>query len=159
MEDPSMRCAVKLIALAIVMGVASSALARPSFVAVDQSAPAAKSNEPAAGNAGASRSGESWRYRRHGGLWWYWLPSEKWVYWTADRWNAYESHATSQFRAARPPRSSSYPADQGNWGPVRYNSYGQPQYPYSQRKSGLRQLGPVPAMGGVRSLPGWGGER
>ena len=37
--------------------------------------------------------------------------------------------------------------------------YGQPQYPYSQRKSGLRQLGPVPAMGGVRSLPGWGGER
>ena len=32
----------------------------------------------------------SWRYRRHGGLWWYWLPSEKWVYWTGDRWTSYD---------------------------------------------------------------------
>lgn len=35
----------------------------------------------------------------------------------------------------------------------------QPQYPKSMRRSGLKQLGAVPAMGGVRSLPGWGGER
>jgi hypothetical protein len=155
-----MRSAVKLIALAIVVGAPSSALARQaSDAAAGQAAPTATSNESAAGNVAAPQSSESWRYRRHNGQWWYWLPSEKWVYWTGDRWNAYEPHAASQFRAARRSGSSSYPADQGNWGPVRYNRYGQPQYPYSQRKSGLRQLGPVPAMGGVRAMPGWGGER
>jgi hypothetical protein len=48
----------------------------------------------------------------------------------------------------------------------RYRSYSyggpliaRPQYPKSMRQRGLRQLGPVPAMGGVRSLPFWGGER
>jgi hypothetical protein len=45
-----------------------------------------------------------------------------------------------------------------------YRSFGgpliaRPQYPRSMRTSGLKQLGPVPAMGGVRSLPFWGGER
>ena len=27
------------------------------------------------------------------------------------------------------------------------------------RTHGMKQLGPVPALGGVRSLKGWGGER
>ncbi|MBL9122880.1 MAG: hypothetical protein JNG90_04560 [Planctomycetaceae bacterium] len=27
------------------------------------------------------------------------------------------------------------------------------------RTKGMKQLGPVPALGGVRSLKGWGGER
>ena len=65
----------------------------------------------------------------------------------------------------RAPRTYSYSNNQGGnpqwgfWGPVRYNQYGQPQYPYSQRSGNqLQQLGPVPAAGGVRSLPGWGGE-
>ena len=102
---------------------------------------------------------ESWRYRRHDGLWWYWLPSNKWVYWTGNQWAPFETRGYSELRAARPARTYSYPSDQGNWGPVRYDRFGQPRYPYSQRKSGLRQLGPVPALGGVRSLPGWGGER
>jgi hypothetical protein len=155
-----MRSAAKVIALAIVVGAPSTALAsQASDAAAGPTASTAKSNASAAGNVVGSRPGESWRYRRHDGQWWYWLPSEKWVYWTGDRWKAYEPLATSQSRAARQSGGSSYPADQGNWGPVRYNRYGQPQYPYSQRKSGLRQLGPVPAMGGVRSLPGWGGER
>lgn len=35
----------------------------------------------------------------------------------------------------------------------------QPQYPKSMRKRGLKQLGAVPALGGVRSLSFWGGER
>lgn len=35
----------------------------------------------------------------------------------------------------------------------------QKQYPKSMRTRGLKQLGAVPAMGGVRSLPFWGGER
>lgn len=148
--------------VAFAMVVSLGAAVSSSRAADADSAPlvqAARLNVPVADQPAASGSGESWRYRRHGGQWWYWLPSEKWVVWTADRWTAYEAQAHSAFRAARPQRNSSYPADQGNWGPVRYNGYGQPQYPYSQRKSGLRQLGPVPAMGGVRSLPGWGGER
>ncbi len=28
-----------------------------------------------------------------------------------------------------------------------------------KRTKGMKQLGPVPALGGVRSLKGWGGER
>ena len=155
-----MRSAVKIIALAIVMSVASSALAaQASDAPVGQSPPTATSAEPAAVSAAGSQSGESWRFRRHDGLWWYWLPSEKWVYWTDGHWNAYEPQAYSQYRASRQSRGYSYPSGQGNWGSVRYNSYGQPEYPYSRRKTGIKQLGPVPAMGGVRSLPGWGGER
>lgn len=110
----------------------------------------------------AAAPGERWRFKQHNGLWWYWLPTNQWVYWTDGKWVPYDQQSYAAFLAARQPRVNSYsggPAQQGNWGPVRYNQYGQPQYPYSQRSSGIRQLGPVPAMGGVRSLPGWGGER
>jgi hypothetical protein len=102
---------------------------------------------------------DAWRYRRHNGAWWYWLPSNRWVYWTGEKWMPYRAQTYARSAPAQRYRSNSYPADQGNWGPIRYNGYGQPEWPYSQRRSGLRQLGPVPAMGGVRSLPGWGGER
>ncbi len=110
--------------------------------------------------APASKS-ETWRYRQHQGLWWYWLPSNKWVYWTDNHWVPYEAQSYAQLNASRRPAvtSNSGGTAWGDWGPIRYNSYGQPQYPYSQRQSGIRQLGPVPAPGGVRSLPGWGGER
>jgi hypothetical protein len=117
--------------------------------------------------AGAEKSpGETWRYRKHQGLWWYWLPSNKWVYWTDNRWVPYEAESYAKFNAARRPQPQSQAYSNsgsnptwGNWGPIRYNQWGQRQYPYSQRSSGLQQLGPVPAPGGVRSLPGWGGER
>jgi hypothetical protein len=112
----------------------------------------------------ASQQNDAWRFKYHAGQWWYWLPSERWVVWNGQSWTPYS--AASQPSVLRPQRSygynsggSGYNSGQGNWGPVRYNQYGQRQYPYSQRRSGLQQLGPVPAMGGVRSLPGWGGER
>ena len=125
-----------------------------------------QANAAAAGqSAGSDKpAGETWRYRQHDGLWWYWLPSNKWVYWTDGHWTPYDATTYAQFNASRRPKvysnsgSGGYQS-QGNWGPVRYNQWGQRQYPYSQRSSGLQQLGPVPAMGGVRSLPGWGGER
>lgn len=28
----------------------------------------------------------SWRYKQHNGKWWYWLPSERWVYWSNGAW-------------------------------------------------------------------------
>jgi hypothetical protein len=30
---------------------------------------------------------QTWRYRWHDGRWWYWMPSEHWVYWEEGRWN------------------------------------------------------------------------
>lgn len=115
-------------------------------------------------------SGEKWRFRQHEGLWWYWLPSEKWVYWHEGKWVPYDAAEYAELRRSQPSRrytyfrgggkqsTNGYP-ELGQWGRVRYDGYGQRQYPYSRRNSGIRQLGPVPAMGGVRSLPGWGGER
>ncbi len=140
-----------------------SIISVPAAWACGTTAPPAGEEQSAAAAPSSAvehqQQGEQWRFRRHDGLWWYWLPSNKWVYWTGERWAPYETRTYAEFRTARRAQSYSYPADQGNWGPVRYNRFGQPEWPYSQRRSGLRQLGPVPAMGGVRSLPGWGGER
>jgi hypothetical protein len=121
---------------------------------------------------GAPAGGDAWRFKQHRGFWWYWLPSEKWVIWSGGKWVPYDPASFAQLEAARAPRATYYRGggsgsrsgapgypELGQWGRVRYNSYGQREYPYSRRTSGIRQLGPVPAMGGVRSLPGWGGER
>ena len=134
-------------------------------------------SEPAANGAAQVEAGaqapaqptatsDTWRYRRHDGLWWYWLPSEKWVYWNDGRWDPYDPQSYAAFKASRAPRvqqNSGYArggqSGWGPWGPIRYDRYGNPQYPYSQRRSGMQQLGPVPTPAGVRSLPGWGGER
>lgn len=32
---------------------------------------------------------DRWRYTFHNGEWWYWLPTNRWVYWRNDCWNAY----------------------------------------------------------------------
>jgi hypothetical protein len=121
---------------------------------------------PAATERGAPSGPDAWRYRRQDGLWWYWLPSDSWVYWTDGKWVPYDQKTYAEFKASRRPQqqtrsAQSYSRDGtwGQWGPIHYDRYGNPQYPYSQRTKGMRQLGPVPTPGGVRSLPGWGGER
>lgn len=136
----------------------------------EEPAPADKpAVEKAPSAAGDATGGDKWRFKQHQGMWWYWLPSNSWVYWHDNKWVPYDAESYAKLRASQQPvqvqpqRQRSYSnsnnGESGFWGPVRYNQYGQPQYPYSQRKSGIRQLGPVPAMGGIRSLPGWGGER
>ena len=133
--------------------------------AVDTQPAAASVSSAAPDGAPQTEAGQSWRYKRHEGLWWYWLPSEKWVIWNGGAWVPYSPKLFAELRST--PRrqatyyrgsSAGYP-EAGKWGPMRYNSYGQREYPYSRRNSGIRQLGPVPAMGGVRAMPGWGGER
>lgn len=43
----------------------------------------------------------SWRYKRHNGSWWYWLPSKRWVVWSNNRWIDYDpaTYATQVYRA------------------------------------------------------------
>ena len=126
-------------------------------------ATSASDTHPTDGAAPATND-EHWRFKRHNGQWWYWLPSEKWVVWSGQEW-------VDPAQVAREPARRSYSYDRssqrgttgywdlGRWGPVNYDSYGNRQYPYSIGKRGIRQLGVVPAPGGVRALPGWGGER
>jgi len=130
------------------------------LVAARADEPVAKPEPTAeASPATGATQGEAWRFKRHNNQWWYWLPTEKWVVWDGQAWVPYERRVQTTDVAPRRQRSYAYPPQQGNWGPVRYDRWGNRQYPYSRRTSGLQQLGPVPAMGGVRSLPGWGGER
>ncbi len=147
-------------------GMSLARAEEPTNSDTPDTAPTAASADPSDASSPAA-TGEKWRYRRHQGMWWYWLPSNKWVYWSDDKWVPYDPATYAELQASRPQRSYSYNrsgngyggSNWGKWGPVRYNGYGQVEYPYSRRKSGIKQLGPVPAMGGVRAMPGWGGER
>jgi len=35
-------------------------------------------------------SDERWRFKYHRGAWWYWLPSERWVWWSNGAWVDYQ---------------------------------------------------------------------
>lgn len=50
--------------------------------------PAVVAPNPAPAAAPAS-VGETWRFKWHAGRWWYWLPTERWVYWHGDHWEEY----------------------------------------------------------------------
>lgn len=59
---------------------------------VASSASAATGNSPAQSGA--------WRYKYHNGRWWYWLPSNSWVFYQNQRWIPYNADVRSQFSAA-----------------------------------------------------------
>lgn len=164
-----MRLLFSAIAVSTLFGASTTARAW-----VDPSAPPESETSAAVSvdqKADNHEADETWRYRRHQGRWWYWLPSEKWVVWSGDRWVDYDgpeaaggsstqsrrSYSFQRPRAGQPSNTGYW--DLGRWGPVGYDSYGNRQYPYSRRTRGIRQLGVIPAPGGVRALPGWGGER
>jgi hypothetical protein len=37
----------------------------------------------------AGTRADAWRYRYSGGRWWYWQPTESWLYWDGARWQAF----------------------------------------------------------------------
>ncbi len=49
---------------------------------------------------------ENWRYRRHAGRWWYWLPKNQWVVWENGRWVEYldKLKKTGEIRLGEPRR-------------------------------------------------------
>jgi hypothetical protein len=54
--------------------------------------------------AAPSEQGQVWRYKHHQGRWWYWLPSNSWVYWQDSQWVRYDA---DRFDQRIPPRDSS----------------------------------------------------
>ena len=64
----------------------------------------------------------------------------------------------NSYQSARPSGRGGWTANNNWYTPqAPYGNYAPPAYATS--RSALIQIGPVPALGGVRSLPGWGGAR
>ena len=59
--------------------------------AVAQKPPASKTASDKSQTAGEKQNQQSdkWRFNFYNGEWWYWLPTNRWVYWRDNRWNAY----------------------------------------------------------------------
>jgi hypothetical protein len=94
------------------------------------------------GNIVNVRDNNDWRYRYHGGRWWYWMPNNQWRYYDNDSWHVYIPGAGIDIGRG------SYPYYSG------YRGY----YPYSYgRYYGRRYYGPRYGRGfGVRVGPfGW----
>jgi hypothetical protein len=51
-----------------------------------------------------ARADNRWRYKFHQGTWWYWLPSNRWTFWTGDEWRPYSAGAFRDWQAANMPR-------------------------------------------------------
>jgi len=75
----------------IVFSMFASSVAHGGEDAISNAAPS--SGETAASSAAAdvtggtsTTDGHSWRYRKHEGRWWYWMPSNRWVVWMDGRW-------------------------------------------------------------------------
>jgi hypothetical protein len=67
----------------------------------DQNAPRDDGRLP--GTAGAGTN--NWRYKQQNGHWWYWLPSNQWVFWNGSGWVQYTPQAYAAFYATQQPRA------------------------------------------------------
>lgn len=45
---------------------------------------------PVAGKIHSVVYQQDWRFRFHNGTWWYWLPSNRWVFWSNGQWVDYD---------------------------------------------------------------------
>lgn len=51
--------------------------------------------------AAPAAQGEVWRYKYHQGRWWYWLPSNSWVYWQNSQWVQHDADGYARTFATR----------------------------------------------------------
>jgi hypothetical protein len=101
--------------------------------------PAIAAHNPSTTSAPAP-SANQWRYRRHGGRWWYWMPDNRWVVWQRNAWAPYspgmfarESTVVDNARYATGRRYSYRPQPE-----VYYPNYGWRLEGYSR---GVRSAG------------------
>jgi hypothetical protein len=103
--------------------------------------------EPAAQPEAATDN--TWRYRNYNGAWWYWLPSNRWVYWSNGAW-------------VDPPENSSVPTLTPTYTlpAVRYTvpvySY-RPSYTSYYPSYGYSSYYPSYGYGGYGRYGGYGG--
>src|SRR6185312_12325014 len=84
----------------ICLGLFSAIACWPAEVdaqAVSQVEPASPKPAPAARPA----KSDAWRYAYHQGRWWYWQPSNSWVYYQDRRWIAYDARSAASAIPAR----------------------------------------------------------
>jgi hypothetical protein len=101
-----------------------------------------------------------------------WLTADASAEMVRPLWRQRQNYRAPAAAAAAPVQARtsgrtaySYPSSgQGGWNAnntwftqAPYGNYAPP--PYATSRSAFYQVGPVPAFGGVRSLPGWGGAR
>lgn len=79
----------------VVLGVFAAAGWRPVAVDAQVDAGVTASNSDAASRPAADKSGR-WRYKYHDGRWWYWLPSNSWVFYHNQRWVPYSRQSYMQ---------------------------------------------------------------
>ena len=123
-----MRCVLRGVAVASFLAV--SAFAFSTVQAADQKPAASQkqtTTQKLTTNQRQSQRQDRWRYTFYNGEWWYWLPTNKWVYRRGSRWNAYD------------PKTFTYPSLPG---PVASNSYGS-----TYRTQGVRDLDNRPFYG------------
>lgn len=74
-------------------------LAQPATGRSQTAAPAAEqsSQRRQAAPSAAGRTDNRWRYRFHNDHWWYWLPINRWAYWTGAKWQDYEPKTYAQW--------------------------------------------------------------
>jgi hypothetical protein len=81
---------------------------------------------------------ENWRFRNYNGTWWYWMPSNRWVYWSNGAWVDFvptTQPSTVVYRSVAPAYSYApsynYVSPYSFGYPSYYSSYGYyPRYGY-----------------------------
>lgn len=78
-----------------VLGLFATVAWRPVAVEAHVNVGVTASRSGAASRPAADKSGR-WRYKYHDGRWWYWLPSNSWVFYHNKRWVPYSLQSNMQ---------------------------------------------------------------
>ena len=99
----------------------------PETVMVPRAVDAPRKEAPPVSAAARGAAPDDWRYRRHNGQWWYWLPNKTWVAWSGNAWIPYRPSAdlnryATGYRGAEPTNVDN---NAGGYDPAHdsYNTY------------------------------------